>query len=902
MANRYRNLIYSTAEYTKVYNGFRGVELNGSSSVTSSNRLAYAENVYKDYEGDGADVIESIPGYRCFAHYEEPVHSMFYMHSASGGEDCIVAHVGSKLIRHPLSDIFEEFMDGEVIGTAEDTKSFGFQHGGYLYILDTKMIYRVSEDGEVNMVGTSGIYPYVPTTYVSGEEYEQRNLLVNDFTEEYYLADPKAYLYASEGVKYGIVNSELRLCTVRGIHEGVSGEIYVPAYVNISGVSYKVVSVSDYAFKDNTDIHAIYLPDGVTSIGKYAFSDCTSLRVAVTPSTITHIGEKAFSGCTELHSLYLGSGLTSVGEAFISDCDSLLGINYELNDEDIDMIEGSDLIRKKEIFCQSTYDLLYIYLPLHGEVEGIEGVTVNDEDGDYELHHNGSFFDGVMLTFPSLADATDVKIEIKANYAPLGSKWSEEMSALEVTSPYQAIACCTIAEVFDGRIFLSGNPSFPNTVFYTERPKKGHEEELYVGAYNYFNDGNGKYKVKSLLAVRDMLAVFKEGDDGAGSIFYHKKEATDIGAIDTVYPVAYIHSGICSSGESFSFLDDPVFLTNDGLMALDHQNINYQRNIVCRSHNVNYGLLKEDLSRASLCEWLGYLVIGVNGKVFLADSRAVFTHPTGSREYEWFLLDGIGGYADDNGIFKYSADARPGYPAHPTRVGEIADPYKIYGAMDSNNQVVFYTPENGVKYILEETPERNGGDFYPATTFISYGKRLFFATDYGHLCVFNNDMRGVPPPRLAKSDEYDEEEYKALMGNKIHPYYYGFQFHAPKYVIKTSLDDCGIPHLTKNTVRKSLVIKAKSYIPEAISCEVVTDGTDETYIGNFPYSETGFDEFDFSSMPWSVSRYTATALSEKEKRWIEKQVILSSEKYGSPLSVYSISYRYTIKGKIKNNV
>ena len=55
-------------------------------------------------------------------------------------------------------------------------------------------------------------------------------------------------------------------------------------------------------------------------------------------------------------------------------------------------------------------------------------------------------------------------------------------------------------------------------------------------------------------------------------------------------------------------------------------------------------------------------------------------------------------------------------------------------------------------------------------------------------------------------------------------------------------------------------------------------------------------------MPWSISKYTATALPEKEKRWIEKQVILSTEKYASPISVYSISYRYTIKGKIKNTV
>jgi hypothetical protein len=226
----------------------------------------------------------------------------------------------------------------------------------------------------------------------------------------------------------------------------------------------------------------------------------------------------------------------------------------------------------------------------------------------------------------------------------------------------------------------------------------------------------------------------------------------------------------------------------------------------------------------------------------------------------------------------------------------------IHSYVNASGDIIFYYPEDGKKYLLDLTDEMFGGDFYPATIFVSYGKHLFFATDNGHLCVFNNDMRGVAPPRVVESDEYDEEEYAKLMGNKIHPYYYSFDKHAPKYVIKTSLDDCGIPHLTKNTVKRSLVVKAKSYTPGVIKCSVVADGKDETYVDSFPPASVGFDSFDFTSMPWNVSSYTATALPEREKKWIEKQIILSTTDFASPISVYSVSYRYTIKGKIKNNV
>jgi hypothetical protein len=162
-------------------------------------------------------------------------------------------------------------------------------------------------------------------------------------------------------------------------------------------------------------------------------------------------------------------------------------------------------------------------------------------------------------------------------------------------------------------------------------------------------------------------------------------------------------------------------------------------------------------------------------------------------------------------------------------------------------------------------------------------------------------MRGVAPESIRESEDFDEDEYRALMGNRIHPEYYTFDGYAPTYRVKTALDDCGIPHLTKSTVKKSLVIKSRSHVTDAISCEVSTDGRDPVYVGSLPSVGTGFDDLSFESAPWAASRYGSSSLLENEKKWIEKQIILTSDKYAAPISIYSISYRYVIKGKIKNN-
>ena len=900
MANRYRNLLYSTAEYTHSYRGFRGIELNASSTSGSTSRLSYSQNMYKDYDADGADVLESVPGFRCFAHYKKPIRALYYQRSPFGNEDHILAHVDDKIYRHPLSDTNKVGAVGEEIATVRPVKSFGFEYGRNFYIMDTEKIIEISDDGSTRILGEEGAEPYVPTRYVGAEEYEQRNLLTDRFKEKYYVADPTSHLYATEGLRFAITDPTLRYCSLIGSYALEETEIYVPAYVTISGVSYKVVSVGNRALAENGNITRVYLPDGVNEIGEEAFADCTSLNTVVTPPTIMSIGIRAFYNCSSLETLYLGASLKYVGTNAVVNCNKLQ-CHYALGENQFKEVSDEANIKSKGLVYNSVYKAVKLSFSLHDKVSSVSSVTIKDANANWSVISKNGCISDVTVSFTDGSKITDTEVTVEGMLVPLDKDWASDMTVLSEVTPYAAIVNCRVAEVFDGRIFFAGNPDFPNTVFYTERPKPGQEGSLYVGRYNYVNDGVGSYKVKSMLAVRDMLAIFKEGDDGSGSIFYHTKEATASGVIDTVYPVAYVHSGICSTGMCLSFLDDPVFLSSEGLMALNHENINYQRNVVCRSHNVNYSLLKEDLSKASLCEWLGYLVIGVNGKIFLADSRSIFRHSTGGSEYEWFLLTDIGAYKNDARVFRYATDPHFTALVHPTLAGKMADERAVLTKHDADGSLYSFVYEGGVEYHVKPTSERKGGDFYPATSFASFDKRLLFSTDDGHICIFNNDMRGVAPDKVRNEEGFDEEEYKRLMGHKLHPSFYSFTNHAPTYVIKTALDDCGIPHLTKSTVKKSLVIKARSTLPDSIRCDVRSDEREPTYVDSFPSGEINFGDFSFESAPWYVGRYGAVALAENEKRWIEKQITLTSSEFESPIAVYSISYRYTIKGKIKNN-
>ena len=84
---------------------------------------------------------------------------------------------------------------------------------------------------------------------------------------------------------------------------GTKGTVTVPLEVTIDGVTYKVTSIADNAFKGNKKLKKVVVGSNITSIGKNAFAGCTSLTSITIGKNVTKIGKNAFTGCKKLKSI-----------------------------------------------------------------------------------------------------------------------------------------------------------------------------------------------------------------------------------------------------------------------------------------------------------------------------------------------------------------------------------------------------------------------------------------------------------------------------------------------------------------------------------------------------------------------------------------------------------------------
>ncbi len=98
--------------------------------------------------------------------------------------------------------------------------------------------------------------------------------------------------------------------------------VYIPATYG----GKPVTSIAENAFKDNTDIIAIYFSSNITSIGANAFYGCTNLEKIVFSSSITSIGNSAFYNCTSLEAINLPDSVQTVGTYAFYNCLSVTKI------------------------------------------------------------------------------------------------------------------------------------------------------------------------------------------------------------------------------------------------------------------------------------------------------------------------------------------------------------------------------------------------------------------------------------------------------------------------------------------------------------------------------------------------------------------------------------------------
>ena len=125
-----------------------------------------------------------------------------------------------------------------------------------------------------------------------------------------------------------------------------AGEVTIPETFAVEGKTYRVTSVDEMAFANNTTLTKLTLPESITAFGKGAFTNCSALTDINIPSTIQDIpsacfaqckkmaaftmpeqvktiGNLAFANCANANKIELNEGITTIGERAFLGCSSI---------------------------------------------------------------------------------------------------------------------------------------------------------------------------------------------------------------------------------------------------------------------------------------------------------------------------------------------------------------------------------------------------------------------------------------------------------------------------------------------------------------------------------------------------------------------------------------------------
>ena len=225
---------------------------------------------------------------------------------------------------------------------------------------------------------------------------------------------------------------------------------------------------------------------------------------------------------------------------------------------------------------------------------------------------------------------------------------------------------CTLLQVFDNRIFCSGNPDFPNVLWHCSL-----NDPTYFSDLDYYNEGLDEAEIRGLVAGNNVLWVFREPSQANTNIFYHTP-ITDA-QYGKIYPGN--HSSIATGciGRAINFNDDIVFFSDRGMEGISGE-ITAEQVIGHRSTLIDSKLLTEaNYKDMFLVEWEGYLFVCTGNHLYLADSRAIFTNEN-HIEYDWFyweidskitcarVYDGKLYIGTENGV--YSFDGKDNVKSH----------------------------------------------------------------------------------------------------------------------------------------------------------------------------------------------------------------------------------------------
>jgi len=221
------------------------------------------------------------------------------------------------------------------------------------------------------------------------------------------------------------------------------------------------------------------------------------------------------------------------------------------------------------------------------------------------------------------ADTTNGKVAFTAPHAPIvAGQDNVRITYKKTVSGYaNRILKCTIACKYgygsSNRVFLSGNPDFKAYDWYSDIYRPDYFPDT---AFSVVGDDNTA--IMGYQKVGKYLVIVKESNNQDSTIFQRWGGLDEDGNIQFYIEQGAAGIGAIAKGGFSTLLDEPLFLSTRGVMAITTTNILAERTIRNRSFYIDSFLLAEpNLNEAVACEWNGYYLVCVNGNCYVLDSR-----------------------------------------------------------------------------------------------------------------------------------------------------------------------------------------------------------------------------------------------------------------------------------------
>lgn len=282
----------------------------------------------------------------------------------------------------------------------------------------------------------------------------------------------------------------------------------------------------------------------------------------------------------------------------------------------------------------------------------------------------------------------------------------------------ERVTKCTNGTLFgvggaEDRLFLTGNPDYPNWDFYSEQYNPS-----YFPDTGYSALGSEQSAIVGYALVNNYLAAFKDGFDRSQTVFIREGDLV-VDSNNVSQPAFKLINSLQGNGVvapyAFGYLTtEPLFLTKSGIYAITAQDITGEKYSQNRSFYLNGSLTKEDhLEEAVATTFNDMYVLAVNNQLYILDglqaTRTDRSEPYATRQYVGFHCKDVPAvclWTDNEALWFGTSDGK--VCVFNT---DIEDPES-------------YSDDGKPIYCCWETPDLDGKLFYENKTFRYFAIRM----------------------------------------------------------------------------------------------------------------------------------------------------------------------------------